>query len=276
MLPQIHCLLRAAARLGMPARCLDPERNLVLVDDHWLFQLNRTPFNTEVMYGVCRDKAHQYWLLEASVPMPRTRAYLDPGVSEPYRHYCMYSTLDEITADIQTHFDYPVVVKRNAGALANNVFLCRSAAAVDTALRTIYRTDTHAYDFVALAQSFIRATAEYRVVCFEGEPVFAYQRFAGEQDFRARYWELAEGRPIPVRDRSLLTRLCQPLRPVFELPGLRFVGLDVALTATDEVVLLELNSSPQFRHYIEHHGEDDVVAMYETVLSKAREPVAAH
>lgn len=275
MLPQIRCLMQASARLGMSTRCVDDEQNLVWVDDRWLFQLNRTPFNTEVMYRVCRDKAHQYRLLEAAVPMPRTRAYLDPGVSAAYRHYCAYSTLDEITADIQAHFDYPVVVKRNAGALGSNVFLCQSEAAAAAALREIYRADTPAYDFVAVAQAFIRATAEFRVVCFDGEPVFAYRRCAGEQAFRARYWEMPEGRPEPVRDPALLRRLCQPFRPVFQLPGLRFVGLDVALTVAGEAVLLELNSSPQFRHYIERHGEDDVVAMYETVLGRARDRVAS-
>jgi len=267
----ITALAKAAASLHIHCQHLDDAGNLVRLSHqgrNCIFQSNRTPFNTEVMAGICLDKGHTYQLLKDAVPMPRTLAILDFAVAPRYRQYLALRSLDQALARIEDEFDYPVVVKRNRGALASNVFLCHDPGAVADALGRIFDRQRHSYDFIALAQEFLPTAREYRVVCHEGEVVFAYERVLEQSDFKAAYWTLPGGAARYIGDRARWRTFEDFAAPIFQVLPLGFVGLDVLETRDGRLVLLELNSGPRFDHISENEGDDAVVAMYRRVLGR--------
>ena len=88
MQKNISCLVQALERLGMSYAFIDREKNLVRVATPGgpeFFELNKTPFNSEVVYSICRDKMHTYALLNDCIQMPLTHGYLDVAVPAAYR-----------------------------------------------------------------------------------------------------------------------------------------------------------------------------------------------
>ena len=271
----IACIVRACERLRIGFRYVDKNENYVIVEDRFHFQLNRTPFNTESMAGLCKDKEHQYELLHELVRMPKTAGYLDFNVPASYRQYVTHESIERIVQSVEEAFGLPVVVKRNKGALGNNVFLCRTSVDVQAALRKIFDRNSSQYDYVALAQEYIRPQRELRVVCFEGEPLLSYERYGTSREFGVRYWETEGAAAIDLASDDIDWAVSREFRPALELPGLDFVALDVIVDATGEMYLIELNSAPQFNNYIRHNGRDSVISMYERMLSKRLNSICA-
>lgn len=270
----IRCLTEACKQLKVAFSFLDEEHNLVELRIHqksFLFQSNRTPFNTEALAGICLDKGHTWQVLHQLVRMPQTLAFMDVHVPPQYQHYLRYHTREAIIAEIENTLTYPLVVKRNRGALGNNVFLCHNRADVVAALERIYNKALPGYDYVALAQEFIPSRQEYRLVCFRGEPVLLYERYAGDNLFKALYWENAEGRPILVEDEALIREQMAFLQPMFQrlCPG--YVGVDLVRSVSGEWVLLELNSGPRVDHFIAFNGPERIVAMYARIVQRLLE-----
>ncbi len=267
----IRCLTEACKQLNVDFSFLDEEQNLVELQIHhktFLFQSNRTPFNTEALAGLCLDKGHTWQMLHPHIRMPQTLAFMDIDVPSKYHHYLRYTTREAIIVEIENTFTYPLVVKRNRGALGNNVFLCQDRVDVMTALDQIYNKELKGYDYVALAQEFIPAQQEYRLVCFRGEPVLLYERYAGDQLFKALYWEAPEGRPILVEDEALIREQMAFLQPMFQrlCPG--YVGVDLVRSVSGEWVLLELNSGPRVDHFIAFNGPERIIAMYARIVQR--------
>lgn len=264
----IRCLIEACRALGLGYEQLDREGNFlrVAITGHWeYFQLSKTPFNSEVMHGICRDKMHSYQLLGGSVRLPRTLSFLDVNLESKYRAYLELDSLDAIVKRAEAEFDYPLVVKRNRGYLGINVRLCQDRAEVKTALRQVFDQRSKHYDYLALAQEFIPTREEYRLVCAFGTPVLIYRRGSGRL-FNARYWELAEERANLVQDPALEQALMEFVRPVYATLPLGFVGFDIVRGTDDQLYLLELNSSPRFDHVIDGNGPGCVVDMYRKTL----------
>ena len=273
----IRCLTEACKQLNVEFSFLDEEQNLVELLIHrksFIFQSNRTPFNTEALAGICLDKGHTWQVLHTHLRMPQTLAFMDIEVAPKYRNYLRYHSLDAIIETIESVLTYPLVVKRNRGALGNNVFLCQDRAEAETALRRIYNKTLPGYDYVALAQEFIPSRQEYRLVCFRGEPVLLYERYAGDKLFKALYWEGAEGRPILVEDEVLIQEQMAFLQPMFERLRPGYVGVDLLRSMSGEWVLLELNSGPRVDHFIERHGPARIVAMYARIVQRLLEEEA--
>lgn len=267
----IRALSQAAAQLQISHKLLDQAGNLLRLEhggQRLLFQSNHTPFNDEAQGWICLDKGYTYDILREVVAMPRSLTILDFAVPERYREYLQLQTPEDAVAAIEASFAYPLVVKRNRGALASNVFLCRERVEVFSALTTIFDRRSHRFDFAALAQEFLPAAREYRVVCFRGEVVFAYERVIDGEDFKAAYWTRPGGEPRLIEDADALASFQRWAAPIFaELP-LGFVGLDVLETHDGRWVLLELNSAPRFDHIAEVAGIEPVVAMYRRVLGR--------
>jgi len=269
----IACLLEACRQLGLAHETLDREGNLVraAICERWeYFQLSKTPFNSEVMHGICRDKMHTYQLLSGSVAMPRTLAFLDVELEAKYRHYLEYHSLEAILDRIEQEFVYPLVIKRNRGYLGVNVYLSGDRSAAARALREVFNQRSKHYDYLALAQELVPTREEYRLVCAFGTPVLIYQRGSGRA-FNARYWEVAEQRATLVRDPTLEQELMELVRPVYATLPMGFVGLDIIRSTDGKLYLIELNSSPRFDHVIESSGQACVIEMYKKTLGLYRE-----
>lgn len=264
----IKCLIEACRGIGLDYEQLDREGNFLRVafGDRWdYFQLSKTPFNSEVMHGICRDKMHTYQLLSRSVRMPRTLSFLDVALETKYRQYLEFGSLDAILTRIDSEFAYPLVVKRNRGYLGINVHLCQDRSGAETALRDIFDPRSKHYDYLALAQEFIPTREEYRLVCAFGTPVLLYRRGRG-RPFNARYWEVAQETANLVRDPRLEQELMRLVQPVYTTLALGFVGFDIVRGTDGELYLLELNSSPRFDHVIDGSGGSCVVEMYRKTL----------
>ena len=273
----IRCLTEACKQLNVEFAFLDEEQNVVELYIHrqsFIFQSNRTPFNTEALAGICLDKGHTWQVLHPHLRMPQTLAFMDLEVTPKYRSYLRYHSLDAIMAKIEGALTYPIVVKRNRGALGSNVFLCQDRPEAEAALRRIYNKNLPGYDYVALAQEFIPSRQEYRLVCFRGEPLLLYERYAGDKLFKALYWEGSEGRPILVEDEALIQEQMTFLQPLFERLRPGYVGVDLVRSVSGEWVLLELNSGPRVDHFIEHNGPARIVAMYVRMVQRLLEDEA--
>lgn len=273
----IRCLTQACKQLNVDFSFLDEEQNLVELHIHqksFLFHSNRTPFNTEALAGLCLDKGHTWQVLHQHVRMPRTLAFMDMQVPPKYRHYLRYHSCEAIIAEIEDTLTYPLVVKRNRGALGNNVFLCHNRQEVGAALARIYNKALPGYDYIALAQEFIPSLQEYRLVCFRGEPVLLYERYAGDKTFKALYWEAPEGQPILVEDEALIREQMAFLQPVFQRLHPGYVGVDLVRSVSGEWVLLELNSGPRVDHFIEFNGPERIIAMYARIVQRLLEDEA--
>ncbi len=273
----IRCLTEACKQLNVNFSFLDEEQNLVELQIHeqtLLFHSNRTPFNTEALAALCLDKGHTWQVLHQHVRMPLTLAFMDIHVPQKYHRYLHYPTREAIIAKIENTLTYPLVVKRNRGALGKNVFLCQDRAAVEAALDRIHNKELPSYDYIALAQEFIPSHQEYRLICFRGEPLLLYERYAGDQPFKALYWETPTGRPILVEDEALLQEQMAFLQPMFQrlCPG--YVGVDLVRSISGEWVLLELNSGPRVDHFIEFNGSERVIDMYVRMVQRLLEDEA--
>jgi glutathione synthase/RimK-type ligase-like ATP-grasp enzyme len=273
----IRCLIEACKQLQVEFSFLDEEQNLVELLIHqksFIFQSNRTPFNTEALAGICLDKGHTWQVLHQHIRMPQTLAFMDTHVAPKYRSYLRYHSREAMIEEIEKTLAYPIVVKRNRGALGNNVFLCQNRAEAEAAMERIYNKSLPGYDYIALAQEFISSQQEYRLVCFRGEPVLLYERYAGDRPFKALYWEDSEGRPILVEDQALIQEQMAFLQPMFQrlCPG--YVGVDLVRSRSGEWVLLELNSGPRVDHFIEFNGPERIIAMYVRIVQRLLDDAA--
>lgn len=264
----IQCLVQACRNLGIRYEHLDKEKNFlrVMLCGSWeYFQIYKTPFNSEVVYGVCKDKAHTYDLLAPVVRMPNTASFLDWNTDLEYKKYVNYHSETEVVEAMENQFEYPLIIKRNKGALGQNVYLCNERCHAILALDKVFNKESKHYDYVALAQQYIRTKKEYRFVCAFGEPVLTYQR-GNTSGFNKRYWERG-GKAILIEDLKIINALHRFVKPVFDWITIGFVGFDIIKGEDNKLYLIELNSSPKFNHVIEGNGQNCVTDMYEKALA---------
>ena len=261
------CLIKAAERLGLEYDYVDANSNFIKVKiaGSWeYFQSNRTPFNSQVQYGICLDKMHTYTLLSDQIRMPVTMSFLDWNVKQEYRKYLHYTSQDQAIAAVENQFDYPLIVKQNRGSLGTNVYLCANNDDIANAFGEIFNRNSSSYDYISLAQEYIYAEEEYRLICAFGEPVLAYRR-GNAKGFNARYWEKGE-QAILIEDQQLIDRLYGFVKPVYTVFDIGLAGFDIILGENGYEYLIEINSAPKVDHVIEGNGEDCVVTMYEKIL----------
>ena len=264
----IKCLISACNNLTIKYEPIDKENNLIrlyISGKFEYFQLNKTPFNSEVVYSICRDKMHTYELIKSHVCMPKTLSFLDWKVNEQYKKYIKRNSESTIINSIESEFDYPIVLKKNQGALGDNVFLCKNRNHCITALNTIFNKQSNSYDYVALAQQYIPTHEEYRLVCAFGKPVLSYQR-GNACEFNKEYWLNGENARL-IENQEIIDELYQFIKPIYTLIDIGFVGFDIIRGKDNELYLIELNSSPRFDHIIDGSGDKCVINMYEKSLT---------
>lgn len=265
---QISILHQACTQLGLATQFIDRHQNVMQVNfpaGQEYFRINRTPFNSEVVTELCRDKMHTYELLGSHINMPLTRSYLDVNIDSQYQHYLEYPSLSAVLTDVQKHFSYPLVVKKNAGALGVGVYLCTSAEEAYAAFQAIFNKQSSEYDYLALAQQYLHSKKEYRLVCAFGEPVLLYQR-GQTTGFNARYWDNQEV-AINIADQSMIDTLMEFVRPVYQHLNLGFAGFDIIEDETGTFYLIEINSSPKFSHFLDNNSPQWILDMYIKTLN---------
>jgi glutathione synthase/RimK-type ligase-like ATP-grasp enzyme len=267
----MKCLRAACERLGISYSIHDDHGNFLRIDSGVpkYFVNYGTPFNDDAISKICKDKEFTYRLLKDAVRMPVTKAYFDPQFGrKEYEKYVREESVQIITDDILKSFALPMIVKMNAGTRGTNVFLCHDEAQVANAVREIYRKDSSDYDYMALAQDYVRIKKEYRVVVFKQEIVLVYEKDFSGARFVGNLSPLHQenAKAVLVTDDSLIRALSEFIQPIFGLLDVEFAGLDILLDEDDQFVLLELNSKPGFSYFVRDNGEEPLVKMYERVL----------
>ncbi len=272
----IACLIQACQDIGLEYQFLDREHNFVRIwinNDPLYFQLNKTPFNSAVMASICIDKEHTYRLFQDAIRMPKTIGFLDYNTVSRYQKYLTFTSLGAITTEIEKELAYPVIVKKNKGGLGVNVFMCQNRAEAHQALNVIFDRNSSDYDYVALVQEYLPFAKEFRLVCFRGEAMLAYERISGSAAFNARYWESEHSSTRHITDQNIIDDLVEFVCPAMGIKGLEFIGFDIVLAKDGNYYLLELNSGPRFDHFIQCNGTEAVVEMYRRILNNVGDEV---
>jgi glutathione synthase/RimK-type ligase-like ATP-grasp enzyme len=250
-----RCVRAACDRLGIP------------------YTNAATPFNSSAVDKVCKDKEFTWKLLADVVQMPKTKGYFDPyPMDEQYAGYIRETDYEAIADDISNQFSFPMIVKMNAGQKGRNVFLCEDTSQVLTAVSTIFDHESAWYDYVALAQEYIPARKEYRVITFKSKIVLLYEKDISEGTFTGNlsplHYENAKAQL--VEDGEVIEKLQKAIDPLFLKLDLEFGGIDVIVDMNDQLQILELNTHPGFTYFVKDNGDEPLVKMYEGILKGLR------
>lgn len=266
-------ILEAAESLGIQAQSLHPDGNVFRLysGERQVFLANgRGDWLGQAEGLICQDKGFQYELAKDLDIYPRSQSFLDPFVGEEYQEYVHFHSYEEIVAEIESSFDYPVIIKPNRGSRGNLVSQCISRDEVLQSVQMIFDHNSSAYDYVVLAQEYLDVRAEYRVICIAGKITLLIYKDVEQAEFVGNlsplHWDGAV--PRVSTDETLIGVIQAVLDPLFEKFPIRYVGLDVVLTQGGEWNVIEMNSHPGFGVFIEHNGESEVVRVYRELLSE--------
>jgi len=265
----IASLIQACRELGCRYAVRHDTQNLVVVENKFFFANWSTPFITHSLGRIMQDKDYTYNLLHDVVRMPLTISYLSPGIDEVYRKYLKYGNVREIVSDIERRLSYPLVLKRNAGSQGSHVFLCEKQKEAAAALAHIFNERDREWDYVALAQQYVRPKAEYRAIFFDGGLAFAYRKDVSKAGFTGNlsplHWEGA--RAVLLDDARFLDRIEKFIQPAFSALPAAFCGADIIQDEENSLWLIELNGSPCFDVFVRDNGNAKIVELYRRILA---------
>lgn len=268
---QLSCFKEACRRLRVSFEELDKNGNLVKaqIGGGLFFANYSTPFNIGSTEQICKDKEFTYLLLKDVSVMPETCGYFDPDYRrEGYERYKKFRNVSEIALDIDKKFGEPVIVKRNSGMRGENVFLCADVKGIENALVRIFDKKSSDYDYIALAEKYIKPGREFRVVVFKEKPVLVYEKKNGGAKFVGNISPLHyEGaRAVMIIDENLVSKLGKFIKPIFKRLPVVFGGFDIIEDEAGKLWLLEINSRPGFAIFVRDNGKEPLIKMYERVL----------
>ncbi|MGP8330326.1 MAG: ATP-grasp domain-containing protein [Methanosarcinaceae archaeon] len=274
MLGVIECVVEACKRLQISCDFMDKNQNFVRVNlqKPYYFLNFSTPFGRHDIVRICRDKEFTYKVVKDIVRTPRTIGYLDPFCRKGYRKYAQTDSYETIEQRIIDNFELPVIVKRNQGTRGKNVFLCQDRTAIRNAILTIFNKNTKLYDYVAIAQDYIRVQYEYRVILFYDEILLVYRkdimnaRFTG--NLSPLHWENSHA--VLVAKEKKIAEIKKFVAPLYSALALQFSGLDLIQDEKGDLWLLEINSQPDFDIFMRDNGSERVVQIFEKMVLKLK------
>lgn len=272
------CLTEACKRLDIPHSFIADDENFLQVDlggHRYYFPGASTPFNDGATSKICRDKEFSYKLLKGAIAMPKSMGFVDPEGPEEYRGWARADSADAIVESICAEFALPVIVKRNSGSQGRHVFLCESRGEVAAAVKKVFKKDekeSNDYDYVVLAQEYIKAKKEYRAVVFEKNILLLYEKDVSDAVFTGNlsplHWE--NSKAVQITDEKTIERLRAFTAPIYPLLDLRYGGLDIIEDDAGNLTLVELNSRPGFGRFAKDNGSEPLVQMYMKILQALR------
>jgi glutathione synthase/RimK-type ligase-like ATP-grasp enzyme len=272
-LDNARCIRLACERLNIEHRFYDDNDNFIVVylDKPYFFINSSTPFNNDGIHKVSKDKEFSYRLLKDCVAMPKTVGFFNPDpIDVDSKIYARQSDIQEIVKNILNNFSLPVMVKMNSGSMGQNVFLCNVETEITTALQKIYDKNSPLYDYVAIAQDYIKIKNEYRVIVFEREIMLVYEKDISGARFSGNLSPLhyEDAKAVYVNDETLISKIADFIKPMFDIFDVQFVGLDVVIDENEKMFLLETNVQPGFSYFVKDNGDEKLVDMYEKILKK--------
>ncbi len=203
--------------------------------------------------------------------------------------------------EIAAMHKFPLIVKANSLSRGINVYKCENKQEVAEAVNNIFNKESKNYDHVLISQDYLEIKEEYRVVVYDQKIMFAYQKdntsgvggenilggenrpgganesggekiMSGETkvakfvgNLSPLHWENAIARI--VKDENLLADLQKFISPIYEKLSLKYAGLDIARDKNGDFQLIEINTQPGFSYFINDNGEEELIKMFEKILS---------
>jgi len=124
MLNHIKAIIKACDKLNLEYNILHKSQNVLEIKtpkQNLLFTNGITPFNSESVANICRDKDFTYTLFHNDLNLPKTVSFFDPNGGEEYKSYIEFKSHQIICEQIINQFSFPVIVKRNSGSQGKNV-----------------------------------------------------------------------------------------------------------------------------------------------------------
>jgi glutathione synthase/RimK-type ligase-like ATP-grasp enzyme len=271
MQTNISLVIEACQQLNIPYEIIAPNQNLIRIKLHdrpYFFVNFSTPFDSEPIVYILRDKEYTYHVLKGKIKTPKTLAFLSPFCEGKYRKYLQFQDCEAIAAEAIETFALPVVVKRNRGSGGNNVFLCQTEEQVKSSIATVFNVNSKDYDYVCLAQEYIEIDREYRAVFFDRKLVLLYEKDKSHAKFAGNlsplHWDGARAKHIS--DSPPISEIENFVRPVFQEISINYAGFDIALDRTGQYWLIEINSSPNFDIFVRDNDRQLAVKMFRDIL----------
>lgn len=268
-LENLQCLEIACAELGLPCQHYGDDGSLVRIEHRrpFYFWRNKHPFNDYMGARIAEDKAFQYEIFARfSLPLPHTLQVFNPLADPRFNRYKTHRTIDDMVADIEQQFAFPVVVKKYRSSLAQGVFLAHQPSALVQRLKVLFENSAYS-DNIVLIQEYVPGP-EYRAVATQGQLLLAYGKegeTAGQQDLNPLHQE--DGRAVRVVDGALLDSMRSLVAHIGPAVELGFYAVDL-IDSKEGLRILELNPNPFCYFYNRDNGREDFSAIYRQLLEK--------
>ncbi|MBD2578581.1 YheC/YheD family protein [Oscillatoria sp. FACHB-1406] len=270
MLGNIQLLIAACQELNIDFQIIHSTQNIVKVNlgKSYFFVNYTTPFLDQSLAKILRDKDYTFQVLKASIKMPYTMSFLSPFCDPKYQRYLKLDTIDSITDRIIDNFTLPIIVKRNSGSSGSNVFLCEDRTSIKKALENIFDLNTKEYDYIALAQEYVKIELEYRAIFCNRQLKLLYRKNNSNACFTGNlsplHWEGAIAEHIT--DARILQEIQDFVQPVFQELDLAYGGFDIARDDRGNYWLIEINSHPNFDIFTRDNDPSLAIEIFKTML----------
>lgn len=241
-----RCLIEACKRLNLSYKVFDENGNLIEVEtkNGKLFFANySTPFNSGSFCKISKDKQFTYMILKNFVKIPKMVGFFDPNYDEGGELKSAPGNIQKISEDIANQFIFPVVIKPKSLSRGRNFSICQNKEDILIALKKVFEKNQN-YDYVALAQEYIKPKVEYRVIVFKNEMMLAYTV------------------KKEIKDEDVIKELKEFIKPIFNVLDIGFAGLDIIVAENGEKYLLEINAEPGFANFVSKEGDGPIIEMY--------------
>lgn len=272
MLTNIRLLIEACKALDINYEIFHPTRNLVKItlnENDYFFTNYSTPFLSQSMGQLFKDKDYVYHLFKNKVNLPKTLSFLSPYCHERYQQYLIFKNIELMVEEIKNNFSLPVIIKKNAGSGGNNVFLCQDITQVKLCLEEIFNVNSRQYDYVALAQEYIDIEHEYRAVVFRNKILVLYEKNTENAKFTGNlsplHWEGSKA--IYINDEKVIFEIENFLYPIFKDIKINYGGFDIAKDKNGKYWFIEINSHPNFDIFIRDNDENIIIEMFKKILT---------
>ncbi len=229
--------------------------------DHFVINFNLGLIDSSCTY-LCKDKSYQIEVLKNAINFPRTKSYLDPN--SKYGSMAKLQTTELIVEDIIQNFSLPTIIKMNQGSEGQGVYLCKSREEIKKAVTTIFSHQNWEYDYVLLAQEYIKPKAEYRAIFYKNQLEILYLKDNAQSTFTGNLSPLhfSGAKALEITDQKTKEKIEKFIKPLFLEIELKYAGFDIIIDQNEKPWLIEINSAPAYAYFLQNNPAQKVIQLF--------------